>query len=157
MVSIDETLDYRATATNAKGDYHIQTHNNMVGLQIGSDWFYEHYEWRGGVRVKGGSLVNWANQSSQVAVLDDAGAFLRPFRNEHASDHVLGFTGEVTFIGSYQITPHLAFRTSYDLMWVTNLALAQNQVTFFPSTPPDISVSHSLFFQGASIGLEFMH
>jgi hypothetical protein len=61
----------------------------------------------------------------------------------------------LTFLGGYEFTPNFAFRTSYDLMWITNLALAQNQITFSPSTPAQISNHHSLFYQGASIGLEW--
>ena len=62
--------------------------------------------------------------------------------------HNLAFVGELNFIGAYQFNPNFAFRTGYDLMWVTNLALAQNQITFSPSTPPMISSLHSLFFRG---------
>jgi hypothetical protein len=46
-------------------------------------------------------------------------------------------------------------RVSYDLLWVTNLALAQNQITFLPSTPPEISPSHALFMQGVTLGFEW--
>jgi hypothetical protein len=40
-------------------------------------------------------------------------------------------------------------------MWVTDLALAQNQLTFVDSSPPEISDSHALFFQGVTFGFEW--
>lgn len=155
VVSIAETLKYTAESATANGLYDIATHNNLVGPQIGADWYVEHYEWRLGGRIKAGSLVNWSNQSTRVRILDDAGAPVVPNRDEFADLHNLAFVGEISFIGAYQFTPNFAFRSSYDLMWVTNLALAQNQITFSPSTPPMISSLHSLFYQGFTLGLEF--
>ena len=155
VVSIAETLKYTAESATANGAYDIATHNNLVGPQVGADWFIEHYEWRLGGRVKGGALVNWSNQSTRVRILDAAGTPVVPNRDEFASAHNLGFVGEMNFIGAYQFTPNFAFRAGYDLMWVTDLALAQNQLTFSPSTPTLISTQHSLFYQGFTIGLEF--
>jgi hypothetical protein len=156
VVSIAETLKYLANSSTANGTYNISTHNDMVGLQAGADWFIERYEWRVGGRLKGASVVNFDNQSSNVRILNTAGAPLLPNRNEFAKDQLLAFIAEMSFVGAYQFSPNFAFRTSYDLMWVTNLALAQNEITFAPSTPVQISSQHSLFFQGVSIGFEFV-
>jgi hypothetical protein len=156
VISIAETLHYDANSTTATGTYDVATHNNLIGLQAGGEYFYEHYEWRFGGRLKGGGLVNFDNQSSRVRVLNGAGIPLLPNRDEFAKDHTLGFVGELNVIGAYQFTPNFAFRTSYDLMFVTELALTQNQITFSPSTPVQISTSHSLFFQGVSIGFEWV-
>ena len=73
VVSIAETLKYTAESATANGLYDIATHNNLVGPQIGADWYVEHYEWRLGGRIKAGSLVNWSNQSTRVRILDAAG------------------------------------------------------------------------------------
>ena len=154
VLTINESLRYLAQSSSATGSYNVQTHNNLVGLQIGTDWFYERYEWRLGARVKGGGFVNWDSQNSQVRVLDLSNVPLVPNRDEHAKNHPLAFAGEWSFLGEYRFRPNFAFRASYDLMWVTNLALAQNQLTFAPSTPALISSSHSLFFQGVSVGFE---
>lgn len=155
VVSVPETLQYLGTSSVGTASYDIATHNNMVGLQGGAEFMFEQYEWQFGLRMKGGGLVNWANQSSRVRILSNAGAPLVPNRDEFAEAHELSFVGGMTFLGGYAFTPNFAFRTSYDLMWITNLALAQNQITFSPSTPPQVSNHHSLFYQGASIGLEW--
>jgi len=156
VVSIAETLKYTAESATANGLYDIATHNTLVGPQIGADWYVQHYEWRLGGRIKGGSLVNWSNQSTRVRILNAAGAPVVPNRDEFADLHNLGFVGEINLLGAYQFTPNFGFRAGYDLMWVTDLALAQNQITFSPSTPPLLSSSHALFYQSFSLGLEFV-
>lgn len=158
-VSVDEEFNWFANASSfvpaSTGSYHVNTHNNLVGAQIGSDWFYEAGEWRLGMRGKSGAFVNFADQTSTVRILDSNGTPLEPNRNEHAEQDILNFVGELNFIGNYQFRPNCGLRFSYDLMFVTNLALAQNQLTFTVSDPPQISVGHSLFFQGVSLGFEF--
>jgi hypothetical protein len=155
VVTVNEQLHYQAQSSAANGDYNVQTHNNLVGLQGGGDWFYQRPSWRLGMRVKGGMLVNWADQISQVQILDANGVPVAPTRDERANKNIAALLGEISFIGSYQITPRFGFRVSYDMMWVTNLALAQNQINFTPSdTGSQASFQKSLMFTGASFGFE---
>ena len=145
---VDENFNWSATNFLGDGSYVVVTHNNMVGPQVGADLFYERAYWRAGVRAQTGGLVNWASQSTTVRILDDS-------RDEFVKDHTLAFVGGLSFIGEYRFRPSFGLRVSYDLLWASDLALAQNQITFFPSTPPEISTSHTLFFQGVSLGLEW--
>ncbi len=156
VVSINEHLAWFAESDNpvSTGNYFVRTHNNMVGPQLGLDVFYERTNWRGGVRVKGAAVVNWAAQSTQVTILDSNGQPLVPSRDESANVHDAAFVGELGFVGAYHIRPNFALRASWDLMWVTNLALAQNQLTFNPATPVEIANSNTLFFQGLGFGFE---
>lgn len=154
VISVNERLNYLAESSVANGAYNVLTHNNMVGLQGGVDLFYERPEWRLGIRLKGGILVNWADESTQVRILDSAGTPVVPNRDEHASTDIMALLGEISFIGAYQIRPNVAFRVSYDLMWLTNMTLAQNQINFTPSTAPISANEHSLLFQGVSVGFE---
>ena len=152
---VNERIQWFADATEGTGNYDVVTHNNMVGPQIGADLFVERAYWRVGTRIKAAPLVNWASQSSTVRILDTDGEPLVPNRDEFAKDHTMSFVGELSFVGEYRFRPNFGLRASYDLMWVTDLALAQNQLTFFPSIPAEISDSHALFFQGVSLGLEW--
>jgi hypothetical protein len=160
-VSIDEAFNWFSNASSfvpaSSGHYHVNSHNNLVGPQIGSDWFYEAGEWRLGMRGKAGAFVNFADQSTFVRIVDTNGTPLVPNRNEHAELDVLDFVGELNVIANYQIGPNYGLRFSYDTMFVTNLALAQNQLILSTSNPPLISAGHSLFFQGVSLGFEFTH
>jgi hypothetical protein len=155
VVLVNERIDWTASNQLGDGSYVVVTHNNMVGPQVGGELFYERAYWRAGVRTNGGALVNWASQSSTVRILNPDGEPLDPNRDEFTKDHTLSFAGGVSFIGEYRFKPTFGLRVSYDLMWVTDLALAQNQITFFPSTPTEISGSHTLFFQGATLGFEW--
>lgn len=145
---VNERINWTASNVLGNGSYVVVTHNNMVGPQVGADLFYERAYWRAGMRTQMGGLVNWASQSTTVRILTDS-------RDEFVKDHTLAFVGGFSFIGEYRFRPSFGLRVSYDLLWATDLALAQNQINFFPSTPPEISASHSLFFQGVSLGLEW--
>ncbi len=159
VVTVNEKFGYFSQTVGPviKGAYRVTTHNNLVGPQIGSDWFYDRSEWRFGVRGKGGAFVNWSDQSSVVQITNTNGVLVPSIqnRNEHASTDILSFVGELNFIGAYRFSPNFALRTSYDLLWATNLALAQNQLTFVINNPASVAAHHSLFFQGVSLGIEF--
>jgi hypothetical protein len=153
----NESLNWFSQSSDGTGTYHIVTHNNMVGPQVGVEWFYERGDWRLGARGKTAAVVNWADESTRVRILNTAGAPLQPNRDEDAENHVLGFIGEINAIGVYHLSPHFALRFTYDIMFITNQALAQNQVTFAPTTPPSMSMGHSLLYQGVSFGFEYVH
>ncbi len=148
----NESLRWFSESALGTGTYNTITHNNMVGPQFGVDWFYERSDWRFGVRGKAAAVVNWADVANEVRILDVNGAPLAPNRDENAEDHVLSFLAEINVIGVYHLKPHFALRTSYDLMFLTNQALAQNQITFTPGTRTPMG--HALFFQGVTFGFE---
>ncbi|MEX2114383.1 MAG: hypothetical protein WD845_14410 [Pirellulales bacterium] len=157
-VGINEQLRWLAESDVpvSTGSYFVVTHNTMVGPQAGLDAFYERADWRVGIRTKGAAMVNWASQSSTVRILNADGDPLEPNRDEYAKVHEASFVGELGFVGEYHLRPYFALRCSYDLMWATNLALAQNQLTFNPGLPAEIANSNSLFFQGLSLGFEIV-
>lgn len=157
-VGINEQLRWLANSDVpvSTGSYFVVTHNTMVGPQAALDLFFERADWRAGVRTKGAAVVNWASQSSTVRILDANGDPLEPNRDEYAKVHEASFVGELNFIGEYHLRPYFALRFSYDLLWATNLALAQNQLTFNPGLPAEIANSNTLFFQGISFGAEIV-
>ncbi len=154
VVTINERLNYISSANIGNGTYNVFTHNTLVGPQAGFDWYFDHNNWRLGTRLKGGALVNFADQATSVQILGLNGAPLVANRDQKASDSALAFVGEVNFVAAYRLRPNFSIRASYDLLWATSLALAQNQVTFTPSPIATIADHHSLFYQGGSIGFE---
>ena len=158
IVNLDERLSWLAESDvePSTGSYLVRTTNRMVGPQIGGDLFYERSDWRFGARARAAAVVNWAAQSSDVRILDSNGDPLLPNRDEYAKVHEASFVGEFNFSTSYHLRPNFAMRFSYDLMWLTNLALAQNQLTFNPGLPAVIANSNTLFFQGLSFGFEIV-
>jgi hypothetical protein len=154
-VIVNERLHWFARNALGTGNYSVTTHNNLVGPQMGAELFYDRAYWRLGVQSRAGGLVNFASQGSTVQIVDDEGEPLAPFRDVFTKNHSMSFAGGLTFMGEYRFKPNFGLKAGYDLLWVTDLALAQNQLTFFPSDPPQLSDSHSLFFHGFSLGIEW--
>jgi hypothetical protein len=154
LVTHNERLNYFGQSSIGNGVYSIFTNNSMIGPQIGFDWFYERSDWRLGMRSKAGGLVNFANQSSNLSILDVNGVPLPGNAITHDSASTLSFMGEMSLIGSYRIRPNFGIRVSYDVIFLTDQALVQNQLTFAPGGLTAISLQHALMFQGASLGFE---
>ncbi len=157
VVSMHDHFAYFSQNSNPlanSGQYFVATHNDMVGLQLGTDLSYQQEIWKVGIRTRGAAMVNSADQSSLVRGIVDGTTL--PERDEHASREVMSFVGGINFVGAYYLRPNIAVRAGYDLMWVNQVALATEQMTFAPSNPPDIKMGGHLFFQGGSLGLEMV-
>ena len=72
------------------------------------------------------------------------------------SDSHVSFLGEIGVTGSCQLTRHLALRGGYQVMWLTSVALAPNQIpaTDFLAAQAGVNTSGTLFCHGANAGLE---
>ena len=156
VVTVNETFDYfslpTAPAVNS-GNYLVHTHNNMLGFQMGTDWFYQDCGWRVGAQAKAGPYVNFANQESLVTQTDTTPI---PTRDESANRSGLAFLGEVDLMAAYQIRRNIALRASYDIMFINNIALAPEQVSFVVTDPPIVHPGGQPFYEAVSIGLEIV-
>ena len=135
--------------------YEIQTNNELVGLQIGTELYEQHCNWSFGVRAKLGGLVNFANQKSflQITSLENPIDF-PAFRE--ASDTQLSFLAELGIVASYQLKPNVALRASYDFMYLQGLALGPQQHQFNFAAPPKLVSGNHILYDGASAGLEIV-
>ena len=157
-VVINERFSMSAAGSNPSqlsGQYNINTQNNLLGVQGGFDVMYQYCDWRIGIRGKAGPYVNTTGQTSRVVVVD---AFQGnpPDRNESAGTRTLGFLGEFNILGAYQIRSNLAIRASFDLLYVDQLALAPNQITFQIPVPPNVDHTAFLLYTGGSLGMEYV-
>jgi hypothetical protein len=129
----------------------IHSHDHLYGAQVGLDFhpldrarpFQIH------VLTKTGIYGNAAAQSNDYA--DTVFSF-----SESASESHLSFLSEVGLMGSYQFTPHIALRGGYQVMWLTGVALAPDQIpaTDFGAAQATVNTSGTLFCHGAFGGLE---
>lgn len=136
------------------GDYDISTHNNLIGLQIGAEMMFHKCRWAWGVRSKVGPYVNFSDQVSDIT----AGRALDPnyIRRVAGSKHGASLIGEVGFEATYKFRPNLVGRAAYDFMWVTGVATAPGQLQFQPE-PVNVVHNGSLaFFQGVTLGMEWL-
>lgn len=164
-------------STPVSGDYRIRTHNDLVGLQIGGDWIYRQCKWAWGIRAKAGPFINFEDMSSHLAINatpavwdTEAGMFVSvgdPYLPADAQDldirrtakrNGAALVGEVGVVGTYKVNPHLTLRAAYDIVWVTGLALAPEQLVYETDPPEKLKVNDNghYFLQGITLGGEFL-
>ena len=166
-MSVDETFDWLsrgsfevngAPFSDVSAQYFVRTRNDLVGLQFGADMIYRRCKWSAGFRGKVSPCINFASMSSR-GVTNTAGdpyaAVSLDFGTSARKDDV-AFIGEFGVVGSYSVCPNLTLRASYDLMWVTGLALASEQITFQTDPPDAIDTFGVNFSQGLSLGFEWI-
>lgn len=160
-VVVNEHFNFSTAGPNPSvlnASYDVNTHNNLLGLQSGFDLMYQYCNWRIGMRGKAGPYINTAGQTSRVVVVDQitAGTPNPIDRNESARQRPLGFVGEFSILGAYQLRSNLALRASFDLMFVSSLALGPSQLTYTIPVPPTVDTSGFLTYAGGSLGLEYV-
>ncbi len=152
-----DTLDDDDVVTSEKhytGDYDISTHNNLIGLQVGAEMMFHKCRWAWGVRSKIGPYVNFSDQVSDIT----SGRALDPgyIRRIAGSKHTASLIGEVGFETTYKFRPNLVGRAGYDFMWVTGVATAPGQLQFQPEPVNTVNSGSLAFFQGVTLGLEWL-
>jgi hypothetical protein len=128
-------------------------HNHLYGAQIGLD-----------------ARLFDRTSAFQVSLLSKAGIYCNAAaaNNEYSdslydfaasdSGSQLSFLGEVGLTASLRFTKCLTARCGYQVMWLTGVALAPEQIeaTDFGTAHLGINTSGSLFCHGATAGLELM-
>ncbi len=69
------------------------------------------------------------------------------------------FVGDLSFSASYALTNHIAIRGGYQTLWLTNLALgadAASRSLVNPALLRTVSDNGHLFYQGATVGMDFI-
>jgi hypothetical protein len=141
---------------DATGTYDINTHNSLLGLQIGTEMLFRKCKWSWGLAAKMGPYLNFASQQSDItATVDGQPQFNvdEVLRGSHCSAALMG---ELAFEATYKFRPNLVGRATWDFMWITNLALAPEQVQFVAEPTSRVNTNGSIFSQGPSLGLEWM-
>ena len=69
-----------------------------------------------------------------------------------SSAHTTSFVGDISFTGVFNLNDTWAIRAGYQLLWITNLALAANQVPTGPLL--NVNTSGDAFFNGALVSLQ---
>jgi hypothetical protein len=151
------------TETEFRGDYDIETRNDLFGIQVGGDLINQREQWYWGVRGKAGALINFAEQFTVAQFNDlraqredqpgDPSIDVAP-RAEHATRANEAFFGELSLMAAYHFTPNFTARASYDFMWLAGVALAPDQFTFTETNR--LSLDGVIFYQGLSLGLEIV-
>lgn len=151
--NLEDDLIWRATniATFAgeDGTYRVNTSNDMFGFQLGCSLLFEHDRWNLEVGGKGGPYVNDIRADSAMTITNDpTDSFVK-----NNGEKSLAFVGEFQLIGRYHLRPNVSLRAGWQMMYITSVALAPNQIDFSPDEGR-FPYSGDPFYNGAIFGLE---
>jgi len=144
-------------------DYNVATRNSLVGWQVGTDLWYNFLPGiKMGVEFKTGIYNNRSQQNTSIFA-NSLPAFGIPEINEYALDNRTAYITQLSPQLVYRLNYSVAFRTSYQVLWIDNVALASGN---FNSTPPSlflpgsnrlatINNSSDIVYQGFTAGVEF--
>ena len=135
------------------GDYDIHTKNDMLGVQMGGELIEQHNRWNWGVNAKGGIYANFLAQSSTISTADPNTNLLLVNRNEHSSNTIAAFEGEIGLYGNYQLTRCCTFHAGYDFIFLRGLASAPDQFHFNDSRTNVVYGAYQ-FLTGGNLGFE---
>jgi hypothetical protein len=132
--------------------YDIRTSNNLYGPQVGAR--VRRWGRKLGWEATGKAGIFGSDTQQEQYILDYPGFELRPLTS--ASDDGVAFVGELNLTGIYRLNETWNLRAGYNLMWITGVALAPDQLDFSGELPAgnQISSSGGVFLHGVSCGLE---
>ena len=171
-LDLDEGSRFTADGLNNNGaanngprffDYNVATRNSLVGWQVGADLWYNFLPGiKMGVEFKTGIYNNRSQQDTSIFA-NSLPSFGIPEIREYALDNRAAYITQLTPQLVYRLNHSIAFRTSYQVLWIDNVALASDN---FNSTPPSlflpgsnrlaaINNSSDIVYQGITAGVEF--
>ena len=151
---LEDVLDWRATniATfgGEDGTYRVDTSNDMFGFQIGCDILLEHDRWNLQIGGKGGPFVNDAKANSDMTIAND---ITNSSFTKNNRESTLAFIGEFQLIARYHLRPNVSLRAGWQMMYITSVALAPNQIDFSPDEGR-FPYTGDPFYNGGIFGVE---
>jgi hypothetical protein len=139
-------------------DYTTDVRNELVGFQLGGDlWFNIIPGVNAGVEYKGGVFGNHSEQSTNISANSLVGF------NEAISDGRTAYLGQLSLMGVYRLSYHWAFKGSYQLIYVDNVALAAENFNaeppalFLPNSQRTVQINNEadILYQGYTLGAEY--
>ncbi len=146
------------TVDEVSGDYLVLSHNDMFGFQIGGDMIFRKCRWEWGFRGKAGSMVNFSDQNTIMR--NDVPEDIDPFHTTDVSlfqvarDDDIALIGELGMVATVRLRPNFSVHVAYDLMWMTGLSLAAEQLRLDPTRPARVRTNGVMYSHGLSLGME---
>lgn len=171
-LDLDERFGFAATGSRNNTfqfnqlrffNYDTQTRNQLTGFQVGSNvWFNLVPGLMAGVEGKGGIYGNHAETDTLVS------SNSIPSGTEALSDGKTAYVTEFTASTVYRLTYSWSFRASYNVLYVDNVALAQENFNtrdlsnaigsgaFTANRVPFINTDGEALYQGFTLAGEWM-
>jgi len=172
-LDLDEGSRFTATGENNNGaannglrffDYNVATRNALVGWQVGGDLWYNFLPGiKLGVELKTGIYNNRSEQETSIYA-NSLPAFGIPEIRERVLDNRTAYITQLSPQMLYRLNQSFALRSSYQVLWIDNVALAGDNFNgappslFLPGSArqPFINNNSDVVYQGFTIGGEFM-
>ncbi len=149
-LQIGETL--ATNIGNGIATHSVSTGNQLYGAQLGLDVrLLERDWWYVNAVGKAGIYSNSADQVTRTAGVGGA----RPFTTFAGTD--TSFVGELGFNAGYRMTDRLTLLAGYNLLWVSGVALAPNQLaaTNITTGVGALDTNGNLFYHGVNMGAQY--
>jgi hypothetical protein len=158
LIMLGETVDYSSEVVDPNmttdvvqsGTYIVRTNNDLFGPQLGFEHRDTYDEWGWGLRTKLGGLVNLIGRRSGVTI-DDFGDVTT--RGERTDQEQFSFLADVGIFGHYQLRPNLFLRLGYDVVYLTGLSLAPENLGLGPEFPV-LNSSGDNLYHGGTVSFE---
>ncbi len=141
---------------NVWGNYFIRTHNDMFGMQFGVEFMHRRCKWEWGFRSKLATFINFADEVSIVTTgaTDDpfVSTDINAFHTTRADSAAV--IAEIGVTARYKLRPNLIVSASYDLMSISGLALAPEQLQFSENPVAKINDNGTVLYMGLSMNVE---
>jgi len=158
-MQVQELLDLNGNTGAEASDYVIHTNNNLYCSQLGARCQWEIGRFQFEASVKAGLGDNSANEQQMIrdvgnTVLVTNGTDTRT--DIDASKNSVAFIGEVDVSAMIPMGSHWTGRLGYTGVWVTDLALAPNQLDFgIPATNGNfVNTKGNIILHGFTAGVE---
>lgn len=141
-----------ASSAFSASDYLIQSHNHLYGTQLGVKGQWQIGRASFDVQARGGIYANSAGQHQTVFDNNNVNIV----QEGSASNTELSFVGDVSAYLTVPVYSFLTARFGYSAIWVTDLALAPNQLDFTnDANSGDALNAHAgIIIHGFDAGLE---
>jgi hypothetical protein len=138
---------------NGNGFYRTWTNNNLVGVQLGTEYTHDLWFPRlfASVDARGGIFANFAEQKNLLFNSGDT------YNQRSAREIEFASAWDLTFAISYLATDHLTIRGGYTFLFLSGIALAPDQLDANPTMQDSrnfIADKGNLTLQGPFIGGE---
>jgi len=158
-VSANEDFLFRSTTTgaaNESGLYTASTRNNLFGVHAGGELFYQ--AWKGSVGVRGGAagMTNFLEVFGGLTSVSDTTAADNFVVRRQIKDQDMAVVGDFAVVGKYRLTKQLTVEIAYNMIWIGGIAQAPEQFAFNVNEPIRLNRQGFTFYQGFSIGGEFV-
>jgi hypothetical protein len=153
-VELEDNTTYDINHTVAAGGYNYNNH--LYGGQFGLDWALLDRSNPLQINVVGKAGVYGNADNGGITEFVPVGKPIGSFTGQGSST---AFVGELDFSAAYILTKHIAIRGGYQLLWLSDLALATDAASRSLTNPSLLSTVDStgeLFYQGATVGIDFV-